>query len=284
MGETERSAKAKADSAAKKYKKNASALQNTLTTTEAELREAQSKARIAEEELNSIREQLDSESRSRATLEAEMSGKDESINSLNAQVSELTSAKQTAENNLKRARLEHEDILGRLEDEEANADQMRSEKTIAEQRLNEARNNLRVAEEEKVRLEGQLRDAIAEAQTLRSQLQTLEQDKNAIKKKAEKQINLAREEADRERQSRSQEATKASSLDSELRNLKSRLSDAENQNLTTQSKVKKLEQDLASRDREAKALKAQLDEAREDLERERKRQAERKRKMASMLD
>merc|ERR1712184_175224 len=198
----------------------------------------------------------------------------------------------------KRTRLEHEDVLGRLEDEEANADQMRSEKTIAEQRLNEARNSLRVAEEEKVRLEGQLRDAIAEAQTLRSKYQTLEQDKNAMEKKArdlqaaadearmeaEKQINVAREEADRERQSRSQEATKATSLDSELRNLKTRLSDAENQNLQTQSKVKKLEQDLASRDREAKALKAQLDEAREDLERERKRQAERKRKMASMLD
>merc|ERR1712107_92521 len=104
------------------------------------------------------------------------------------------------------------------------------------------------------------------------------------KKKAEKQINVAREEADRERQSRSQEATKATTMDSELRNLKTRLSDAENQNLQTQSKVKKLEQDLASRDREAKALKAQLDEAREDLDRERKRQAERKRKMASMLD
>merc|ERR1711898_16959 len=113
------------------------------------------------------------------------------------------------------------------EDEEANADQMRSEKTIAEQRLNEARHGLRVAEEEKVRLEGQLRDAIAEAQTLRSKYQTLEQDKNAMekkardlqaaadearmeaenhqravakaersKKKAEKQINVAREEAD----------------------------------------------------------------------------------------
>merc|ERR1711898_38671 len=142
------------------------------------------KARVAEEELHALREQLDSESRSRSTLEADLSGKDETINTLNAQVAELTSAKQNAENNLKRTRLEHEDVLGRLEDEEANADQMRSEKTIAEQRLNEARNSLRVAEEEKVRLEGQLRDAIAEAQTLRSKYQTLEQDKNAMEKKA----------------------------------------------------------------------------------------------------
>merc|ERR1712137_1531917 len=111
-------------------------------------------------------------------------GKEDALRNLQAQLDTETKAKQLAESNVKKARLEHEDLLGRLEDEEANADQLRSEKTVTEQRLNEARNAMRSLEEEKTRLESQLRDAIAESQQLRGQLQTTEADKAAMDKKA----------------------------------------------------------------------------------------------------
>merc|ERR1711974_590061 len=104
------------------------------------------KNRTTEEELVAVREQFENEQRKAVQQQAELTAKEDAVRNLQAQLDTETKAKQTAEANVKRARAEHEDLLGRLEDEEA-------------------------------RLESQLRDAIAESQNLRTQLQTTETDK-----------------------------------------------------------------------------------------------------------
>jgi len=126
----------------------------------------------------------------------------------------------------------------------------------------------------------QLEDLRSEADTLQRNLAKAEQQA----KKSKKQLQVTKEDCEREARAKAQETAKASALDSELRTLKSKFAAEENKARILEDDKRKLDTALQTAQREVRTLKTQLDESREDLERERRRAAERQRKMAKMLD
>jgi len=287
-----------------RFKLLSSDLENSrrqLSDAEEAKRAVEARVSGLENDLARARADLQGGERSRSELDADKRRVAEELENLKQELELEKAAKSKAETSAKKSKKE--------------VATLRSDLAAAEQRNTEAKQQIKTESDERLKVESQLRDANNEREQLRSQLNTIESDKvMAERKYKETQIQLedvrseadtlqrnisklertakkyqkiaqqAKEETERESRAKTTEATRASGLESELRTLKSQIADEQNKLRIANDEKSKLDLQLQTATRDVRTYKAQAEEAREEIERERKRAADRQRKMAKMFD